>query len=256
MQQIERFAYISEVLRREGTVSVKFLAETLGVSESTVRRDLQRFLKMTQLPLKRIRGGLLLDIDKGAIEPVYQAKLSIMKQEKIRIANKALEYIEDNDSIILDSGTTSLQLARLLYKKRGLKVITMDVKLAEELAAFSEIETYIIAGHVRPGYYSIGGALAEQCLSQFTVDKGFLTADAVDPDAGVTNSSMFEVGVKKTLVQVSKKVILLADHSKIGKKALIKVCDLSEIDVFITSHGGAPELLEAIAQKVPEVVQV
>lgn len=85
MQQIERFAYISEVLRREGTVSVKFLAETLGVSESTVRRDLQRFLKMTQLPLKRIRGGLLLDIDKGAIEPVYQAKLSIMKQEKIRI---------------------------------------------------------------------------------------------------------------------------------------------------------------------------
>lgn len=256
MQQIERFAYISEVLRREGTISVKLAAETLGVSESTVRRDFQRFLKITKLPLRRVRGGLILDIDKGAVEPVYQAKLSIMTQEKTRIAAKAFEYIDDNDSVILDSGTTSLQLARLLHKKRGLKVVVTDVKLAEELAAFPEIETYIIAGCVRPGYYTIGGTLAEQCLSQFTVDKGFLTADAVDPDVGITNSSMFEVGVKRTIVRVSKKVILLADHSKIGKRALIKVCDLSDIDVFITSCGGIPELLEAIAQKVPEVVQV
>lgn len=256
MRKVERLAYISDILRREGSVSVKFLSETLGVSESTVRRDIQTFLRMTKLPVKRLHGGLILDVDKGSIEPMYEAKLSLMAKEKARIAAKALEYIEDGDSIILDSGTTTLYLARLLYRKKGLKVIVTDVKLAEELASFPEIETHIIAGHVRPGYYTIGGTMAEQCLAQFRVEKAFLSADAVDPEAGVTNSSMFEVGVKRALLQVGKKVILLADHSKLGKKALIKVCDLSAVDVFITSSGGNPEILKAVAQKVPELVEV
>lgn len=256
MEQVNRLAYISEILRREGNLSIKLAAKTLGVSESTIRRDLQKLLRMTELPLKRVRGGVLLDADKKAIEPIYQAKLSLMTQEKIRIAKKALEYIDDNDSIILDSGTTSLQLARLLYTKRGLTVIVTDVKLAEELAGFSNIETYIIAGHVRPGYYSIGGVMAEQCLAQFTVDKAFLTADAVDPEVGVTNSSLFEVGVKRAIVQAGKKVILLADHSKLGKKALIKVCDLADVDIFITSVGGDSEIVGAIAKKVQEFWEV
>jgi DeoR/GlpR family transcriptional regulator of sugar metabolism len=256
MQKVDRLSYIFDVLRREGSVSVKHLKEVLGVSESTIRRDIQAFLKMTKLPVKRVHGGLILDVDKGSIEPMFEAKLSLMTKEKVKIAAKGLEYIEDGDSILLDSGTTALHLARLLHKRRGLKVIVTDVKLAEELASFSDIETYIVAGRVRPGYYSIGGTMAEQHISQFTVEKAFLTADAVDPDAGVTNSSMFEVGVKKAIVNSGKTVILLADHSKLGKRALVKVCDLSAIDVFITSIGGNPKILEAIAQKVPQLVQV
>lgn len=256
MQKGERLAYISETLRREGSVSLKFLAKVPRVSKSTVRRDVQTFLKMTKLPVKRVHGGLILDVDKGSVEPLYETKLSLMTQEKARIAAKALEFVEDGDSIILDSGTTSLHLARLFYKKRGLKVIVTDIKLAETLASFPEIETYIIAGHVRPGYYSIGGTMAEQCIAQFTVEKAFLTADAVDPEVGITNSFLFEVGVKQALVRAGKTVILLADHSKLGKKALIKVCDLSDVDVFITSSGGDPEILKAVAQKIPKLVEV
>lgn len=256
MQKVDRLSYISDALRHKGSVSIKHLKEVLGVSESTVRRDVQAFLRMTKLPVKRVQGGLILDVDKGSIEPIYEAKLSLMANEKNRIAAKALEYIDDGDSILLDSGTTALHLARLLRRRRGLKVIVADVKLAEELANFPEIETYIIAGHVRPGYYSIGGTMAEQCISQFMVEKAFLTADAVDPEAGVTNSSIFEVGVKQAIVRAGKKVILLADHSKLGKRALVKVCDLEVIDVFITSAGGDPEVLKTIAQKVRQLVQV
>jgi len=256
MQKVDRLSYIFDTLRREGSVSVKYLKEVLGVSESTIRRDIQAFLRMTRLPVKRVHGGLILDVDKGSIEPVYEAKLALMAKEKARIGAKALEYIEDGDSILLDSGTTSLHLARLLHRRRGLKVIVTDVKLAEELASFPDIETHIIPGHVRPSYYTIGGTMAEEYIAQFTVEKAFLTADAVDPEAGVTNSSMFEVGVKRAIVRAGKTVILLADHSKLGKRALVKVCDLSDVDVFITSSGGDPDILKAVTQKVPELVQV
>ncbi len=256
MQKVNRLAYISDALRREGSVSIKRLKDVLGVSESTIRRDIQAFLRMTKLPVKRVHGGLIMDIDKGSIEPVYEAKLPFMAKEKARIAAKALEYVEDGDSIILDSGTTSLHLARLLHQRKGLKVIVTDVKLAEELASFPDIETHIICGHVRPGYYSIGGTMAEQHIAQFVVEKAFLTADAVDPKIGVTNSSMFELGVKRAIVRAGKTVILLADHSKLGKQALVKVCDLSEIDLFITSAGGDAEVIEAIRQKVHQLVQV
>jgi len=256
MQKVERLAYLSEMLRQNGKVLIKDLKEKMGVSEATIRRDIQVLLKMTRLPVKRIHGGVLLDVDKSGVEPLYEAKLAFMAQEKARIASKALEYIDNGDTIILDSGTTTLCLARLLHNKSGLKVIVTDIKLAEELALYPNVETYIIGGRVRAGYYTIGESWAEEQLRQITVEKAFLTADAVDPEIGITNASMFEVGVKKAILAAGKTVILLADHSKIGKRAFIKVCDLSEIDIFITSTGGDSELLKKIERKVPHLVQV
>ncbi|MCD6462623.1 MAG: DeoR/GlpR transcriptional regulator [Thermotogae bacterium] len=256
MRKMERLNKIIDVLRREGSVSVKYLAEMLEVSEPTVRRDIKEIMRILDLPVKKVHGGVILEIDKGSIEPMFETKMSLMADEKRRIARKALEFIEDGDSIILDSGTTAYYLAKLLHKRKGLKVITVDVKIAEELARFSEITAYIVAGNIRPGYYSVGGTLTEQILSQFHVEKAFLTADAIHPEIGVTNSSMFEVGVKKKIVDSGKQVILIADHSKIGKKAFIKVCDLNKIDVFITSKGCEPELIKGIMEKIEVVLEV
>lgn len=256
MKKVERLSWILKEIRQEGSVSVKYLARMLGVSEPTIRRDIQELLQMTKLPIKRVHGGLILDVDKGSIEPMFETKLSLMREEKRKIAMRALEYIEDGDSILLDSGTTSFYLARLLHKRQGLKIVVADVKIAEELAGFSDIETYVIAGNVRPGYYSIGGTMAEEIIKQFKAEKAFLTADAVDPEAGVTNFSMFEVGVKRAIVKAGKQVILIADHSKIGKKGFVKVCDLSEVDIFITSKGADPELLKKISELSVVVDQV
>lgn len=256
MQKVERLSRILEVLRQEGSVSVRYLAQMLEVSEPTIRRDIQELLQMTKLPVKRVHGGLILDVDKGSIEPMFEAKLSLMTEEKRKIAAKALEYVEDGDSILLDSGTTAFYLARLLHKREGLKVVVTDVKIAEELASFPGIETYVVAGRVRPGYYSVGGTLAEEAIGQFKAEKAFLTADAVNPEAGVMNFSMFEVGVKKAIVKAGKRVILLADHSKIGKKGFVKVCDLSSVDTFVTSNGGDPTLVKKISELVSDFVQV
>lgn len=256
MQKVERLSQMLKLLRQEGSVTVRYLSKMSGASEPTIRRDMQELLTMTELPVKRVQGGLILDVDKGSIEPMFEAKLSLMIEEKRRIAEKALEYIEDGDSVLLDSGTTALHLARLLYKREKLKVVVTDVKIAEELASFPDVETYLIAGHVRPGYYSMGGTLAQQSVKQFKVEKAFLTADAVDPEAGITNFSMFEVGVKRAIVMAGKQVILMADHSKIGKKGFVKICDLSSVDVFITSVGGNPVILKEISKLVPNLVQV
>ncbi len=256
MKKVERLSRIIDLLRQEGSASVKYLAQAFDVSESTIRRDIQELLEMTKFPVKRVHGGLILDVDKGSIEPMFEAKLSLMIEEKRRIASAALEFIDDGDSVLLDSGTTSFYLARLLHNKQGLKVVTTDVKIAEMLANFPGVETYIIAGRIRPGYYSIGGNLAEEMISMFKVEKAFLTADAIDPEMGVTNFSMFEVGAKKRIVEAGKMVILIADHSKIGKKGFVKVCDLSDIDVFITSKGADRKFIEDLSVFIPRILEV
>lgn len=235
---------------------MKNLSKELNVSEPTIRRDLIEILESLDLPVIRVHGGLILNVEKGGIEPLFEAKLSLMREQKQRIAQKALEFIDDGDSIILDSGTTALFLAKLLYKKKGLKVITTDIKIAHELSTLQNIDVYIIAGQVRNGFYSIGTTMAEESLKQFYADKAFLTADAIDPYIGVMNSSVFEVGVKKTVTKCAKKVILIADHSKIGKKGLIKVCDLSDVHVLITSKGTEPKLIEEISKLIPTVIEV
>lgn len=256
MTRAERLARIVEKLRIEGSVSVKNLSKEMNVSEPTIRRDLAEIAENLELPVIRVHGGLILDVQKGGIEPLFEAKLSLMKEQKQRIAQKALEFVEDGDSIILDSGTTALFLAKLLYKKKGLKVITVDIKVAHELSLSQDIDVYIVAGQIRNGFYTIGSALAEASLRQFYADKAFLTADAIDPQLGVMNSSMFEVGVKRTITECAKMVILIADHSKIGKRGLVKVCDLSDVDVFITSKGADPQMIETMSRSVSNLIEV
>lgn len=256
MTRAERIAKIIEKLRIEGSVSVRNLSKEMHVSEPTIRRDLAEIAENLELPVLRVHGGLILNVEKGGIEPLFEAKLSLMKEQKQRIAQKALEFIDDGDSIILDSGTTALFLAKLLYQRKGLKVICVDIKVAHELSTSQNIDVYIVGGQVRNGFYSIGTSLAEQNLRQFYADKAFLTADAIDPSIGVMNSSMFEVGVKRAITCCAKKVILIADHSKIGKKGLVKVCNLSDIDVFITSKGADPQALEELRRSIPTLIEV
>ncbi len=244
-----------DFLKKEGGISVKVAAEKFGISEVTARRYMNEIASM-DLPVKRVRGGLVLETIKGSVEFMFDMKLSLNEPEKKRIAKKALEFIEDGDSILLDSGTTVFQLAKLFRSKKGLKVITVDVKIAEELGKNPEIETYIIGGLVRPGYFSIGGEMALEFLERFKVEKAFLTADAVHPEEGITNSSMFEAFVKKLIVRSGKKVILIADHTKVGKVAFVKVVPMNAVNIFITSKGADENLLSKIEELGVKVIVV
>lgn len=233
MTKTERYRKIMNIISHTGNASTTYLSSLLGVSESTIRRDLNEIAKTNKM-IERVHGGIVLRSDKVGLELMFDLKLDKNLDEKKKIAKKALEFIEDGDSIVLDSGTTCFQIAKLLYHKKGLRVITTDVKIAEELGKFAEIETIIIGGIVRPGYYSIGGDLAIEIMNKFSVEKAFLGVDAIDVERGITNSSMFEVGIKKTMIEKAKQVIVVSDHTKFGKIALAEVSPLRNVNYIIT----------------------
>ena len=136
--------------------------------------------------------------------------------------------------------------SKTVVSKKSLRIITPDVKIAEELGKFAEIETIIVGGILRPGYYSIGGDLAIEIIDKFSVEKAFLGVDAIDLEKGITNASMFEVGIKKAIIKSAKQVIVLSDYTKFGKIALAEVAPMHKIDYIITDSGISKEFIEGI----------
>jgi DeoR family fructose operon transcriptional repressor len=174
-------------------------------------------------------------------------------EEKKKVAKLAAELVEDGDTVILDSGTTAYYLAGEMVKKRGLKIITMDVKIAEKLARYPTVQTILIGGEVRAGYFSVGGEIALKYLSEFRGDKGFLSTDGWDIN-GTYNASMFEVGIKRAIIQSSRRTFLIADHTKYGKMALIKVADIEEFEAIIVDKSLPKDILKSLEEKKIKII--
>ena len=257
MSKSDHLATILNLINEKGSASVSYLSKYLKVSESTVRRYLNELSNMGLII--RVHGGAMaLKENKVSYEPMFEVKASLMLSEKKKIAEKAVEMIDEGDTIILDSGTTTYQIAKEINRKikRRITVISVDVKVTEELGSNPNIETIIIGGKVRPGYFSIFGEYAVFMLKEFQAEKVFLSADAVHPDKGITNSSVEEVFIKKQLIDCGKKVILVADHTKFGKIALAKVCDIDAIDMIITGKDLDEFFIEMLNNKGKELILV
>lgn len=233
MNKAERIQRIFEILSTEGNASTKYLAEALSVSEATIRRDLNDLSLEGSMPIKRVRGGVVYSIEKLGFEPMFDLKVLKMVEAKKKIAKIALNLVEDGDTLFLDSGTTIYYFAKLLGSKKGLKVVTVDVKVAEQLAKHPNVKTVLACGEVRPGYYSLGGTETVMFLSEFRADKAFISTDAWNIE-GTFNSSNFEVEIKRKMIELSKTKYLLADHTKYDKDAFIKVTNISVFKAIIT----------------------
>lgn len=246
-----------EILKEQGNASTKYLANLLDVSESTVRRDIDF---MTSFNLKesiqRVHGGVILPKLKLGNEYMFDLKLNLNIEHKKAISKKCMEFIDDGDSIVLDSGTTCLYVARELHNKSGVRVLTVDIKIAEELAKYSNIESTVIGGQIRPGYYTIGGIIALNTLDQFNIEKVIMSVDAIDIERGITNASEFEVGIKRKIIEIGQKVIMVADYTKFSKLALHKVTSLACIDVIITNREIDSEYAEKLRETGVELVLV
>lgn len=214
-----------ELLRQHGGLSTKDLARHLGVSEATVRRDLAALAR--QGLLQRDHGGAFLP----EAEPPYAVKLTQNPSQKEAIARRASGMVPDGATVILDSGTTTLALARLLAG-RALRVVALDVALAQVLAQ-GETEVLLPGGRVRNGFYSLVGFWTEELLGQVRADIFFLGADAFNPE-GITNHTFEEAAVKRKAMAVSQRTVLLADRSKWGKRAPAFVAPLNALHLVIT----------------------
>ncbi len=246
---MKRIKIISSILDTYENVSTKFLANKLKISESTVRRDINYMVSSGKYEtVNKVYGGLTLTKTPLDRELIFEIKKNMNKRLKVNIAKKAIQYIDRFDKIIIDSGTTCLYFSEQLKTKKDISVITLDIKIAEELGKNSNIEASIIGGLVRPGYFSIGGSIALENLRSFYVKKVFMSVDAFDLEFGITNASEFEVGVKRKLLEMGAHVYILADYLKIKTQTLYKVAQIPNVTTLITNK----ELDTEIADKIKE----
>ena len=245
MIQAQRFEYIMHQLECSGVVTVSELTQTTGSSRSTIRRDL--FNLEQQGKLKCTRGGAVSLVPaKASCEPFYAVRQDYHVEEKRRIANAALEYIQPNDTVILDSGTTVLELAKLLRDKRDLYIATNDLHGAMELSSNPAITLMMLGGCVRTGYFSINGIFTTDMLRQIHADIVFLGADAIDSEIGLMTFSPDELQTKRMMIKSSRKSIVLCDHSKFSAIAFANVAPLSNIDLVITGREVDPNILKRL----------
>lgn len=257
MKHFERIREITRIVESEGNASTTFLAKTLDVSEASIRRDINYLCSEKHINIKRVHGGVVLQDRKvEGLEYMFEVKLALNRNLKIRIAREASKYIENGDHIIIDSGTTCYYLAQRLHDKKGLCVMTLDIQVAQELGKYGNIESNIIGGLIRPGYYTVGGIRALENLDQFSASKVFISLDAIDVEHGITNASEFEVGVKQKLIKMGKQIFFMADYTKFNTHTLYRIADISAVGTIITNNELDEQYADLIRSKGVKVVTV
>lgn len=234
MLNLERQARILELIEEHGKVEVGDLSRRLRASEVTIRKDLKE-LQARGL-LRRAHGGAVRAVTVSA-DPSLQVKAALHADEKRRIGAAAAALVADGESIILDSGTTTQQVARYIRDRRGLKVITNALNVAAELTGAGEVEVILLGGLLRQNSGSLVGQFAEEMLKQLSVDKLFLAVDAVDLEFGLSTPNLDESHVNQAMVRAARETILVADSSKFGRRSFSRIVPLSEVARVVTDHG-------------------
>lgn len=246
MLQAERRNFIVQYLNRNGKLIVEDIAKELNTSPMTIRRDL-KYLEDNNL-ITRTHGGAV-SHNVLADETPYNQKTMEYIEEKKNIAEFAVTFVEEGSTIILDAGTTNMEIAKLLTDFRKLKVITTDLMIAAFLSQYKGIEVYCTGGLIQGITGACSGVHAREFLQNIYADIAFVGARSVDIDLGITTPSMEKVEVKKQMMKSAEKTIVVVDHTKFEKKSFAKICSLEELDYIITDSGINNDLLEKIQDK-------
>jgi DeoR family fructose operon transcriptional repressor len=241
----ERKQQILHVLQRAPAVRVADLGQSLGASVASIRRDLAD-LQRSGL-LKRTHGGAISNTLAMA-ELSLAAKTDRYQPEKAAIAAMAARLIDTGDTVLLDSGSTTREIALKLRHRRRISVVTNALNIGWELAS-SDVELVLTGGHIRPGILSQVGPIAEQSIAGLHVDKLFLAANGVDLDKGITTPNLVEAQTKRAMIESAGEIILVADHSKFGRVTFGHICGLDRIHTIITDEGVPNEVAAAIEQR-------
>jgi DeoR/GlpR family transcriptional regulator of sugar metabolism len=243
MMAEERRTQILQIVRSEGRARVNELANRFSSSAVTIRNDLNE-LHQRGLVL-RSHGGAVLPDTVLRESPVHE-RLKAHSEEKRRIGAIAATLINDGETIILDSGTTTLEIARQIKNKQGLQVITNGVNIAAELLDARAVQTFIVGGTLRGDSASIIGRSTEEMFEQFSADKLFLSGAGCDPDFGVSGANLDETMVNRAMVRIAREIILVADASKFSKRSMVRILPFSEIDTVISDTGLREEMQEKV----------
>ena len=237
----ERQKKMMEYIEANTSAQIRELAERFHVSEATVRRDLDELDQ--QGALRRTHGGAIKVDRSTSYESKYSEKIAQMTDEKHHIAERAAQMVHPGDTVIIDSGTTTFYIAQALSHLENLTVITNDLYIAYQIALRPSSTLIVTGGTRRQGRQELVGTLTENFIRDTHVDIAFIGVDGVDLMGGVTNANFSEVGVKRLMLSAAERSVVAVDHSKFGRIALAKICDLQEISLLLTDTGLDPELL-------------
>jgi DeoR family transcriptional regulator, aga operon transcriptional repressor len=249
----ERRSKTIKLLNEKGQTSVSELSKLLNVSEVTIRKDLQ-YLEEKSV-LIRTHGGAMKK-DYLVQDLHFDDKGKKNAEQKRRIGEKAAQLVQDGDSLILDAGTTVMQLAKGLHNKKNLNVLTPAINIALELMRTPEIQITVLGGILRPNSAAVVGSYAEMMLRDHYCSKLFLAADGFDPMFGITTTNALEAHLNRLMIDSAQAAILVIDSSKFGRRGLSRICSVEQIDTVVTDSGISESMQKDLLDHNIEVIIV
>ena len=238
---------IWELLKERGNVSVSELSGIFATSEVTIRNDLSEMERLGLL--RRVHGGAV-STKKAYYEMSLNDRMDVNKDEKMRIAKACAGIVRDGDTLMIDSGTTTRYLARELSELGNLTVVTNALLIAQELVYNRSVNVILLGGNFDPQFQYAYGNDAITQLHKYRADKTIISTDGIGAVHGLTTYHHHELDVSRLMIERSNEVIVVADHSKIGKEGFSNITGISSIDILVTNKcNGSNAELDAIAEK-------
>lgn len=249
----ERWRAILDILSAHGKIRVNELSERMNVSEATVRRDLEAM--QGQGLLLRTHGGAMLASQPTALEISFDESQTRLLPEKTAIGREAAKCVNPGESIIIESGSTTLEFAKFLVDISPLTVLTNSLAIARELSVNKDIEIMVLGGTLRRQSASLVGPWVADILKHVRVDKAFLGVNGLSTGFGLSAPNPFTAESRKAMMESARQKIALAAHNKLGVENLYFVAKLEELDMLITDDGALKENIESISATGVDVIR-
>ncbi|MBT2118105.1 DeoR/GlpR family DNA-binding transcription regulator [Dyella sp. LX-66] len=252
----ERRRLIVEYVEKQGRATVEELSRQFSTSAVTIRNDLESLARSSAIA--RSHGGALPATAPNAHDTPLNIKETRHHAQKLRIGQAAARLIQDGETVILDSGSTTVEIARQIRQQKfeSLTVITNALNIALELSGLSNIRVMMLGGLLRETSYSLVGPDAEQALAKLSADKLFLGVDGLDPVVGVTTPDPLEASLNALMIRVSRETIAVFDASKLGQRSLSVITPVQQLHRVITDNSAEPKAVEALRAAGVEVMLV
>jgi DeoR/GlpR family transcriptional regulator of sugar metabolism len=246
----ERQRLIRQMVDAEGRVTVPDLSLRFGVSEATIRRDLEDL--RLQGRLQRAHGGAV-RLERAGSEPPMLERAGEQAEAKRRIGRLAAAMVRDGETIFLGSGTTVYEVAQALPPGQRLTVITNSLPIANRLADRSQVELIVIGGMFRSSELSMIGHIAEQAIRELRADRVFMGMRGIDAAAGFTHEYLPEIMTDRAILGVAPQVVIVADHTKLGRVCPVAVAPVTAAQLVITDLGAPGEIVAELRERGLEV---
>lgn len=254
MHKAIRWQKIHEIIQNYGNAEVDELAKELLVSEMTIRRDLTAM--MGQGLIERTHGGAVLAKERNLLQSPILLRLYENNEEKRAIAGAVARMIKHNEKIYIAAGTTTYWVAKEIANRSDLTVVTNSLPVANLLALSKDMEVIVVGGFLRRNEYSMVGHFAESMVHDLRLDKVIMGVGGVHPDYGLTNAYPQEMMMDRSYLGMSDRIVVVADHTKIGRIATSRTADISAAHQIVTTHLAPLDIVERIRAQGVEVVLV